>query len=452
MKKLIDLISSRCFAIYLLLITTATILLSNLLPKPYVMTDRELQALRETKPMVYALSERFNVAEVTKSPVFVAITVFLFMSITLCTMRRTKSFLARMKRMRPVPPMASLSLRENISNIDSKAAEKITRNLFKKGRWRVVDTLNEGRRLFYARKGAHGFWGSVAFHVGMCLVLVGALFSSFTRYNGKIVLTEGFGMNPQEIVRGLSKEELKRFPLSGIKLERLSPAFKGPFPVDYNADIFYVDMEGKVHKEAVGVNEPLYAGKYQFLLTRYGFAPRFLLKDLEGNKVSEDVFILAVITPEHEDSFQLIRGIFDVNARFYPDYYKDEKTAVIGTRSRIPRNPVFSLTFSRAGKEVAVGLLPKGEEITFGNYRLEFVDLYHWIQLDISKDSGMPFIMAGFFLIVAGLLVRVMLSEKSIWVIIESGEIGIGGRTRYFPALFEEELKRVAEKIGRAKG
>lgn len=449
MKKMIDLIASRRFAIYLLVISTAIILLSNLLPKPYIMTDRELQTLRETRPLIYALSESYNVAEVTKSPVFVAISVFLFLSITLCTLKRTKSFLARMKRMRPVPPIASLSIRENVSTIDPEAAEKIAREVFTRGRWSVVDKLNEGRRLLYARKGAHGFWGSLAFHVGMCLVLVGALFSAFTRYNGKIVLTEGFGMNPQEIVRGLSKEELKRFPLRGIKLERLSPAFKGPFPVDYNADIFYVDMEDKIHKETVGVNAPLHAGKYQFLLTRYGFAPRFLLKDLEGKKVSEDVFILAVITPEHEDSFQLIRGLFDVKVRFYPDYYKDEKNAVIGTRSRIPRNPVFSLTISRDGKEIAAGLLPKGEELTFANYRLEFVDLYHWIQLDISKDSGMPFIMAGFFLIVAGLLVRVMLSEKSIWVIIENGEIGIGGRTRYFPALFEEELKRMAENIGK---
>lgn len=448
MKRFIEIIGSRRFAIWMLVVTTAIILLSNLLPKPYVLTEKELEALRKDRPFVYALSERYNVARVTQSPPFIAVVVFLFLSVTACTAKRTKRFLERDGTSVP-PPASSIRTRFSIGVKDAAMAEDLIKGILGK-RWNVLINEEEGKRIVYARKGTNGFWGSVAFHAGMCIVLVGALISAMTRYNGRLVLAEGLAGEPYKILGGLTKEERNWFPVREMMMGSFRPEYKGPFPVDYKADIMYTDLNGLVRKESVRVNEPLRVQQYQFILTRYGFAPRFILKDSMGNIISDDVIILVVITPEKEDSFRALNGQMEVRVRFYPDFYMDK--GIPRSRSRFPGNPTFSANVLMKGRTLGSGLIPIGGALNLGGYSLEFKDLHYWAQLDVSRDSGLPLIMAGFFVIIAGLSMRLLLNERAFWAIISGNELAVGGRSSYFPALFEEELKRLAEEIRAQSG
>lgn len=447
MKRLLDFIGSRRFAVYIMALTVAVILLSNLLPKPYILTPSELNTLKRESPVIYSLSERFNVARVTRSPAFIAVTAFLFMSITICTLRRTKRFLERLERGEETIDAASLHV-SHVFDIAGKGdAEKKVREELKAARWGLVEGGGVGRRVYYARKGIHGFWGSAVFHGGMLLVLVGALFSAMTRFNGNLILAERFDMDPGEVLKAVLDEDVNLFPVRYMVMESFKPVYEGNFPVDYTAWIAYKDEYGNLKRRGVKVNEPLRVGTYQFLLSRYGFAPRFVLKNEKGETLTDDVVVLVVITPDQEDSFQLLNGEFVARVRFFPDFYLDAKNGLPRTRSRAPMNPVFSVSIAKNGKDAARGMVPIGGGLDLGKYRLEFTDLHYWAQFEVSRDRGMPFVTAGFFIIISGLVARLLLNEKNIWVIISENNIGVGGRARYFPALFEEELKRLAENL-----
>lgn len=450
MKHLFDYIASRRFAIQILLVTTSIILISNLLPKTYIMTDSEVAALRKERPLIYNLSTRFNVAEVTKSPYFIAVTVFLFASIMVCTIKRTKTALEGMEKEAGIPDIRSLTVRHSIDIKEGLDAEGAAEAVMAGKRWKSAGSGADGVRVLYSRKGSEGLWGSVAFHAGMCVILIGVFVSSQTRYNGNLLLIQDFDIDPSRVLMGLSKNERHVFPIRKTALASFEPVYREGFPLDYTANILNLDLEGQEFAVAARVNEPFMAGGYQFLLSRYGFAPRFVLKDTSGKVVSDDVVSLVVFNPDQEDTFPLLKGKAVAKVRFFPDFYIDTSKGAPSTRSRIPKRPVFLVSIESKGRNVGGGFLKQGEPLDWAGYTIEFKELRYWVQLGVSKDSGVPVITVGFFAIVIGLALRLLLNEKALWIIINQGNIGIGGRARFFPALFEEELKMLAEEI-RAK-
>lgn len=423
------------------------IFLSNLLPKPYILTQPELAALKEKSPAIYYLSGKFNIEEITKSVPFLVMTTFLFMSITVCTMKRTRRFAADMKKVDKIPPAANLNKKIIIPHQSQAVTTSQVRELLNIKRWRSVEEEGETETVLYAGKGKKGFYGSLFFHAGMCVIFAAAFFSSQTRYNGKMILAEGYGIEPPAVLSRMEKKDRANFPVKGMLLESFKPIYDGPFPVDYMANIAYMDADENLRKKTIRVNEPINEDGYQFMLSRRGFAPRFVLKDKDGEVITDDIAILVIFNPEDEDSIELLNGIFTAKISFFPDYFKDDKSAAQGSRSRIPKRPVFSVSISKDGEEVANGMLPVGESMKFSAYTLEAKDLRYWVELDVSKDSGMPFIFASFIMIVAGLSIRLMLNEKSLWFIIDEKNVSIGGKTAYFPALFEEEIDRFADDI-----
>ena len=135
-----------------------------------------------------------------------------------------------------------------------------------------------------------------------------------------------------------------------------------------------------------------------------------------------------------------------MNLRLYPDFERDTVSGKVRSRSRNPLNPVFEIDISKGGESVKSGYLSADEGITFNGYTLELKSLSWWAQLDVSRDKGVPFIFIGFIALVAGLVIRLMLSEKALWIIIKEREIGFGGKCSYFPRLFHDELKQIVSE------
>lgn len=446
MKRFIDYIGSRRFAVRILLITTTIIFLSNLLPKPYILTEKEMVQLKRDRPLIHYLSRRFNVAEVTKSPYFILMTTFLFSSILVCTIRRGKRGIEEMEKGLTIPDTGMLHIRHSFNITEEADIEGVGRLLTNR-RWLWVGKEIDKGRVVYSRKGERGFWGSISFHAGMCMVLTGAFISAQTSFYGRIVLTEGFDTDPARELKRLSENDRYVFPIRKIMLGSFKPLYRDGFPLDYAAEIVNLDNNGREYLETVRVNEPMRAGGYQFLLGKYGFAPRLVLKDGTGKVISDDIINLVVFNPEQEDSFPLLDREVKAKVHFYPDFYINMEEGRPATRSRIPKNPVFAISIERKGGSIDAGFVKLGDSIGFEGYTLEFRDLRYWVQLDVSRDSGVPVITAGFFVIILGLFLRLLLNEKVVWIIITGQKIGIGGRASFFPALFEEELMRLAEEI-----
>lgn len=439
-KTVFDYIGSRRFAVILLLVTTLIIFVSNLIPNPVLMTDTEAESFIRDRPLMYRISNIFHVMNITRSPFFLIIPAFIVASITICTYRRVGKRAAGRGREARFSGSGMLKAQDVRGFLDSKG-------------WKVEEA--DGGGFFDATKGRGGIWGSVAFHAGMVIVILGGIVSMMTLFKGDVMLTEGFESYPGEQLKVmLDRKGIKGFPYKAMLLKSFDARYVegGRFPLDYTAVIGALDQEGRVSDEVIKVNSPLNKEGYQFLLQNYYFSPRFVVTEKGTGRVINDAYInLLVVFADLKDDFYVPESGVKIIARFFPDFSLDGERPK--TRSMNVRNPAFILEFFKGTEKLGDGILPLGKKMDFdeGRYTIEFRDLRKWIVLSVSRDYGLPIVKLGLLLVVLGLVARFILNEKRLWVKVTTMD-GVrmaewGGRAGYFPALFEEELKRIGEEL-----
>lgn len=448
-KSFFNHIGSRRFAIILLIVTTTIILITNLIPNPILMAEEEAERFIRERPLLYRISNTFQVMNITGSPFFLVIPSFIVLSVTICTYKRARQRMAA--KAEAVPPPGAVS---HSASVDK--GTDIGHFLEKRG-WSVNERPDAEGILFSGAKGAGGIWGSVLFHAGLNIVVTGGIVSMLTMFNGEVALTEGFQAYPQEQLKNiLNPPELAKFPYREMFLESFEARYieGGGFPLDYTAILKTVDIQGRVGDETIKVNQPLRKKGYQFMLTKYFFAPRFVITEKETGRLIEDAFINLLITSvDMSDEFDIPETGVRIKAWFFPDFYRESNRPK--TRSMNLDNPAFVLEFFKGTEKLGDGILPLGKRMDFdeGRYTIQFIDLKKWINLSVSRDHGLPIVKWGLLFLVSGLALRFALNEKKVWIKVTEGEdkdrVEISGSALYFPALFEEEMKRLAEELRR---
>lgn len=411
------------------------------------MAEEEAERFIRERPLLYRISNTFHVMNITRSPFFLVIPAFIVLSVSICTYKRARQRLAAKAETLPPPGAVSHSVSvEKRSDI---------RHFLEKRGWSVNEKPDAGGILFSGTKGTGGIWGSVLFHIGLNVVVIGGIVSMLTLFSREVPLTEGFETSQQEQFRNImDPSELARFPYRRMLLESFEARYDegGLFPIDYTVKLKTVDIRGGMGDEVLKVNRPHIKGGYQFLLQRYFFAPRFAVTEKETGKPIEDAFVnLLIQTVAMSDEFEIQETGVRIKAWFFPDFYMEGSQPK--TRSMNLDNPAFVLEFFKGENKIGDGVLPLGKRMDFdgGRYTIHFMDIRYWITLSVSRDYGLPIVKWGLLFIVSGLALRFVLNEKKVWIKATDGgdrdRAELSGRAPYFPALFEEELKRLAEEL-----
>lgn len=442
MRRLINLIGSRRFAVFLLVVTTVVILLSNLLPKVSIMDAKDVERLKREKPLLYGLSMRLGITGLAKSPYFQVIPAFVFLSIGICTIKRLKAALEIESREDVIPEVLPVKIIVPASHMDSTSIA----STLKKRRWTVLE--KDGT--VYAVKGRRGVWGSLAFHLGMEIALVGILISVMMAVEGNVYLTEEFPVSVPRDIKGMGKDAVPYFPLRQIVLEKFIPVYAGgEFPIEYTCKLLVVGSDGRARRYEIGVNRPLTLDSFKLIFGSASFAPRFVLSRKNGDVIMDAVVNLDISMPGSTDSFDMPEEGVRVKTELFPDFYLEGGKPA--TRGKYPNNPALFVEIEKDGKFLGRGFLPMNKKVGFDEYSLEFKELKYWVKIIISRDAGVDIILAGFLVISLGLAVRFVLNDKHLWIIInpptEGVALGLGGRAKYFPAMFDEELKALAEEL-----
>lgn len=360
------------------------------------------------------------------SPLYLTLLFLIFVSTLSCTVRR---FARRGERAGGFTAEVSGPAAGGIAWVEAVLAARC---------WR---TVRNGEGLS-ARKGGWGWWGSILFHAGLLLLMAAGVLSAFTRFNGELLLTEGF---PVVLGRGafVAPPEGRRvaLPPETVELRRFIPTYaQGRFAEDFEAR---VAVNGKEH--GLHVNRPLAIGAFQLNLNRYGFAPTFRITDASGRELLNATLELAVVGGE-KDSFAIPGTPYRVETRFFPDFVA--KGGEIGSQSPLPRAPVFWLTLSANGKRLGRTLVRLGRQEALGPLTVRFSGLAYWVDLFVTRDDGLWLFVAGFIAGLFGLAVRFLLPDKELTVTVAEDLVTLTGWTRYCPAFFADELARLCAVIG----
>jgi len=439
---------SRNAAVAAMAVMGLLLAVSGFVPTPDLMGEREFARLAAERPFVAWLAEKIRPQAMVSHPAFLLFPLYLSIGIGFSLYQRLRM------RMRRGKAAAAQTWRfRQDRGFDTPATPpEFARILPQRLRGSGFAAVESGPFSWSGEKGAKGFWGSVAFHIGLLLVFIGVAASSRTRLHGEIVLTEGFvtPLNGATLLNRTGVGELPDEGLVGLSMRDFAASYT---PQGSNLDfsaLLAVHRGGSVRREAmVRVNDAFVWEGTQFTLHRYGFAPAVVATNPAGERLADGVGLLQLLPPGAEDSLQLTDG-GELVLSFYPDFAVRQGKPV--ARSLNPVRPVLAFRWRDAsGAEVAAGRVRRGESASVNGYRVEFPALSYWAGFLVARDGGLWFFAFGSILASLGLALRMLFPDQSLRLTWEPGESGsrvrMSASTRYFPALHEEQVERLLARL-----
>lgn len=483
-KTLLDLLSSNVLAIVLLAVIGLLAFSGTLIPQADIFSAQEITAYDEAHPFIsfinrivssFQLAERdpfwSSIYAVYHSWWFVLAIALLAVNLITCTFRRLGT-------LKQIFTRYDGSIPQDLKNSSGKAtvlksnikpedlSERVRKWSAKNFRLREEKETSSGTAFRY-QKGRIGRIGFIIVHIGILIVIAGAMISGFTREKGYVWLREG-----EETDRYYSRTTDMELPLGYVlSAGRLQMVMNkdGKTVKDWYSEIV-IKRNGKIlEKKTIQVNDPMtFEGRsfYQSSWSK-GYAFTLTIKDIRtGEKQS---FSLSVSNnlinaegAEKTYSFMDGQAFFRLHA-FYPDFILTGEG--FATRSQELNNPAAVLLvywegLTEARRKIIFSKLP---ETDFMKMHPKAGDSKESLKLSIEKnirtlnvtgieisvDRGTDIVYVGFYLIIIGVFASFYFNHRMIWVLVRKtaggSEAVITGAAHRNKQLFSRELNRLTE-------
>ena len=439
-----SLLSSKRFAIYVLAIFLAMLVVSSFLPNHFTLTEMQWHELERSKPILFWIASHGSTPFLVESPLFLLVSLFLFLSTLACTVTRVSRW-SRLRTSEFSKEKAFSFALDGASSLNLVAVQHKVRDLLHGSRWDFTSEQTGGSISISGQKGRSGLWGSVVFHLGLIICFLAGPVTVLTNFRGELILTE------EETVplrAGFESHEGKSpaaLPDVGVRVEQVQGEyFQDQYQYDFRGTLI-IDQQQEHRALPFAVNEPAAFSGYEFQLHAFGYAPR-LIVERSGTPIFD--YLLNLRHPVDGDHFSIDQEL-RAFVLFFPDFIRDGSK--LSSKSRTPKNPVFLVRILQGDHEVLKGLFKPGEERSFGDYRIRIPEYRHWVSLIVVREWGIIFVAAGFVIGVAGLFVRFLSNERRIEIEVSPFTTGtlltLRGYSRYYPAFLEKEVLEMAGKL-----
>jgi cytochrome c biogenesis protein len=344
--------------------------------------------------------------------------------------------------------------RQNIQiislDIPAEGLSEDIKRFFKKKRWSAFHFPE--MQAVTAVKNRFSPLGFLLFHLSFFLFLLGGLLLTYTRFSGKLALTEGqsFDNDIKQFHRITDNAKImKQLPALGLFLEKVQPFYENNVPTELVVNL-KVNYKNDVKKEILKVNEPIKRGPMSIIAENIGVSPLFIVKDKTG-RIIDSVYVSLNVLEGQEDNFTLdLDRVYTFYVRFFSDYVIEG--GVEKTKSLELKNPAIHLTVKKdIFKDIYEDTIKLGESAQFDSYIVEFNDLRYWTEFLIVREYGKYPLMLGFVLASVGLLMRLVFYQKKLWLAIEDTEgktlLYIYGKSDYLAHSFKDETERLINDL-----
>jgi hypothetical protein len=448
------LIVSRRAAVVLLVAIVFVLTLGATLPNPDVLGPEYSMDLKERRPLIYWLGERYNSEKMARGYLFGVIGVFLVLSTLFCSIDRT---ISRRKAVAAAVPAFPLEIQpgEVIEcGLEKKKVEGLVLGWLKQGRWRTLVYEHGAETVIQGSKGRAGFWGSIIFHAFLVTVLIGFVVYQLAGFRGTLMFLEG-DEYPLELGKFTSVEKIPlwgmTFPKASLGLIRHESKYAPDVPfvaVDHAATFRITDLvNGEVSVKDARVNEPISIGGIDYILSTGGFAPRVVV--YEGSGKIYDGFVLmrndeiSIPFPDRPD--------LEASLGFLADMAFE--SGVLISKSMEIRNPNIALKVYRDGERIFKKTVSLGGSVVSGGLSVSFPELRRWVIVSVVDEPGIGLFFYAMSVGVMGVMVRTLDPDRKVRVMISAG--GGAGLTScriislstHFSAITEETLSGLKDLI-----
>jgi cytochrome c biogenesis protein ResB len=449
-KKIKKFLVSPKTSLYLILIIIAICFIGIFIPQITDKSPSYFELWKEKNPYTYRIVDRLQLNRVYTSLWFLCAIFLTLISLGYSLYVQLKKNVIRGIRHK----LPHTKEHNNNEHLKITCKQDINtdelRKIFKKKRYsEKTKTIDETGFVF--SKNALGKWGGMLLHTGIFLVMLSALlaFAFYKRGFVQIIKGDTFSGNHTEF---LSKE-------TGV--------FAGEFDVDFKtylslfthayqddgliksleSTIMVIDKEGNTRRALLGHNEPCDVNGIRiYQSNNYGYTLSFVLVKDNGEEVithfNLDMKAKKGNPLRGETSFPSTDYIFDI--AFYPD--------ITGQTFYITK-PIVYLKIYRINSDKILfhGLLLPKQKIKIRDDTLTFSGIAEWSGLIFAQNPGIIIAYIGFLFSCAGAIILFGFPYKEICLSIRESKdntaLFIYSSTRKYPAIFKEEVEKIANHI-----
>jgi len=371
---------------------------------------------------------------------FMSLLFLMGASLIVCSIERFVPLWKAVQRPNPAPPESFVKHLKNRFEYKPAAGAEPLAQLVAALRGARYAVIQKGDRV-YADKGRWGRWGPYITHIGLLMILAGAMVRVFP----------GAYMEQFVWVRDGS---IVKVPGADwfIKNEKFTlETYENGQPKAYKTDAIVTESDGtEVKKFTISMNQPLQHKWIELYQSSYrqelGSAVVELIERKTGTAIG--TFNLDLKQPENE--YKVGNYTVKVN-EYYPDFGLEGGKPV--SRSSDVNNPGVVLDIvgpdGKAYRNWYFVMYPEMEFDSTTPVKLDTKDMVvaSTTGLKVKKDLGIPVIWVGLIVVSLGVCLTFYLAHRRYWALVDGGRVVVGGWTNRNQGSFQAEMGRLAHQI-----
>ena len=374
----------------------------------------EEEYLERYSERVYHFIKLFGLDDAYHSPWFYFLISIFVINLVLCTFQRLRRLTSSKEGAIPHPDALVTSGTGFIT--DPANRDEVIRRIGPGYRGRRI---SENTELF--EKGRFSRYGVVVIHTSVLLVLIGGLIGNMAGFKAYLALRPG-----DEASHAESRKPGQSAVVFGFTVKctdfRVSFYSSGQ-PKEYASDVEILDADHNVLKKGrIRVNEPLsYKGIY-FYQSSYGRSNTYTFTE-NGRKVQLGD---GQVARDAKVPFMVVRYAEDVH-NF---------------------GPGVMVAYMDSGEPKTLWFLTRVEKmrshtVNGSTISLENISGQWYTGLEVSRDPGVPVVLIGFLMLLAGLSINFFTAHRRIYLKAGPGSLTVTGIASRNKEGFAEELKRI---------
>lgn len=297
--------------------------------------------------------------------------------------------------------------------------------------------VRAGDRL-YADRGRWGRWGPYITHVGLILILVGAMIRVFPG----AYMEQFVWVRDGDIVKVPGADWF-------IKNERFTvESYENGQPKSYKTDAVVLDAAGNAVKhQTISMNNPLHYRWVELYQSSYRQEPGKAKVRLTERQSGAEIGTFELDLYQPEPQYKV--GAYTVKVNdYFPDFGLDDGKPV--SRSSEVKNPGVVLEVSgpdgKAFKNWYFVMYPEMEFDPTTPVKVSTAEMTiaATTGLQVKKDMGIPVIWLGLLVTSLGVCLTFYVSHRRYWALVDGDRVLVGGWTNRNQGSFQSYTARLA--------
>lgn len=340
----------------------------------------------------------FPQADVFHTRWFQALLALLCVNMAVCTVRQFRQLLALTKTLPYSVPGGNWQQKQWNSKLQVHDITEYLRT--HKYRFQIQDTAQAA--IIYADKGLIGRWGTVAVHIAILLIAVGALTGNLFGFTNTVQIGKNETISVPLTKNGSQQAQLT---LNDFRIE---------YYPDGNISEFISDLTiaagNDKREQTIKINHPLQFQDIAVYQMDHGNQVLAQLQRLDGKSVTT-----AWLADDRRMVIDQEQGIALQVIQYVPDF-NPHRPAV--TLSPFPNNPKVLYAFYQQEKAVHWGVADFGQTLRIQGYdaTVTFTDVRPYSLLDVKSDPGVPIVMTGFLLLSLAFFISVLVRYHQLQI------------------------------------